>query len=93
MRATRAAKKRIANSEGFDGKCGRGFRELLENQIPCEAVWLTTVEAAAYLKLSVGCLYNLASQGTLPYHKLGRRNRFLKIELDLHLMREQRGRS
>jgi len=86
------AKSIVRTSEGFDGECGRPFRELLENKILCEAVWMTSQEAAQYLKLSVGGLYNLTSQGTLPYHKLGRRNRFLKNELDLHLMRERRGR-
>jgi excisionase family DNA binding protein len=43
--------------------------------------WLTTKEAATYLRLSVKALHNMTSNGDVPVHKLGRRNRYLKAEL------------
>lgn len=42
---------------------------------------LTTNEAAIFLKISVGTLRNLTSNGKVPYYKFGRRNRYFKSEL------------
>lgn len=53
--------------------------------------WLNTMEAASYLKLSVGELLNLCSSGKVPYYKLGRRNRFLMVELRELLLSQRRG--
>jgi len=39
-------------------------------------VWLTSREAADYLRISTRTLYNLTSSGKVKYHKFGRRNRF-----------------
>ena len=47
-----------------------------DNQISQSQVWLTTEEAAAYLRISVGTLRNMTSNGQVPYSKLGRRNRY-----------------
>jgi excisionase family DNA binding protein len=45
--------------------------------------WLTSEEAAVYLRLpSVGALRVLVCRRKLPFHKLGRRLRFNKMELD-----------
>jgi excisionase family DNA binding protein len=49
---------------------------LFENQ-----EWLSTVEAAAYLRLSVGSLRNMTSNGQIPYYKLGGRNRYRLVDL------------
>ena len=46
-----------------------------------EHEWLTTKEAAKYLRLSVKALHNMTSNGDVPVHKLGRRSRYLKSEL------------
>lgn len=54
--------------------------------------WLTTQEAAAYLKLSVGSFRNMVSDGNVPHYKLGRRNRYLRGELKKLLMGMARGR-
>lgn len=53
--------------------------------------WLTTEEAATYLGLTVGALRNMASNGQVPYHKLGRRNRYLLVELRQLLLSNKRG--
>lgn len=53
--------------------------------------WLTTEEAASYLRLSVGSLRNLTSNGCVPHHKLGRRNRYRLDDLRTLLLNEKRG--
>lgn len=56
-----------------------------------EEEWLTTEEAAEYLKISVGSLRNMTSNGQVPFYKLARRNRYLKVELREMLLKEKRG--
>lgn len=51
-----------------------------------EEEWLTSKEAADYLKVSVKTLMNLSSNGTIPYYKFSRLNRYKKSEL-AHLIR------
>ena len=47
--------------------------------------WLTTTEAAAYLKISEATLRNMCCNGSVLYYKLHRRNRFRLIDLrNLH---------
>lgn len=53
--------------------------------------WMNTEEAARYLRLSVGALRNLTSSGKVPYHKLGRRNRYLLEDLRKLLFDNRRG--
>ena len=53
--------------------------------------WLTAREAAGYLKLPLGSLMNMTSNGQLPYYKLGGRNRYLKSELDRTLLAQRKG--
>lgn len=43
--------------------------------------WLTTEEAAGYLRISVGALRNMTSNGQVPYYKLAGRNRYKRDEL------------
>ncbi len=47
-----------------------------------DLIWLTTKEAAEYLRVSLGSLKNLVYRGFLRPRKLGRLNRFKKEELD-----------
>lgn len=44
--------------------------------------WLTSSEAAQYLRVSVSSLKMMVYRGTVRVRKLGRRNRFLREELD-----------
>ncbi|MFK7823747.1 MAG: helix-turn-helix domain-containing protein [Oligoflexales bacterium] len=65
--------KSAENNELYAGasSCGRLFENSDE--------WMTTFEAAAYLKISESSLLNLCCNGDLPYYKLGRSNRY-KVE-------------
>ncbi|MGE3341692.1 MAG: helix-turn-helix domain-containing protein [Candidatus Altimarinota bacterium] len=56
-----------------------------------EEEWLTTEEAAEYLKISAASLRNMTSNGQVPFYKLARRNRYLKTELKEMLLKEKRG--
>ncbi len=44
--------------------------------------WLTTSEAAQYLRISISSLKTMIYRGQVRVHKLGRRNRFLTEELE-----------
>lgn len=61
-------------------------------KIEDEIEWLTTNEAAAYMRLSVGSFRNMVSDGHIPHFKLGRRNRYKRSELRNLLSSEARGR-
>ncbi len=50
--------------------------------IPTDTPWLTSEEAACYLRMSLGQLYNLVSQRRLTTHKATSRHRFQKKDLD-----------
>ncbi len=52
---------------------------LFENS--CIREWLTSTEAAHYLKVSIGSLFNMTSNGTIRCYKLGRRNRYRLADL------------
>ena len=61
----------------------------IENRIAREPVsslenvrWLTTNEAAQYLRVSISSLKTMIYRGQVRAHKLGRRNRFLIDELE-----------
>jgi excisionase family DNA binding protein len=53
--------------------------------------WLTTEEAATVLRVSVGSLRNMTSNGRISAYKLGRRNRYLRKELDELLFSSKEG--
>lgn len=53
--------------------------------------WLDTEAAAEYLKISVGSLRNMTSNGLIPYNKLGRRNRYRTEDLRQLLLSNKRG--
>lgn len=44
--------------------------------------WLTSSEAAHYLRISISSLKMMVYRGQVRVRKLGRRNRFLREELD-----------
>ena len=53
--------------------------------------WMTTEEAAEYLKIPKTSLLNLSSNGKVPYYKFQRRNRYLKSDLLRLLLSNRRG--
>ena len=55
--------------------------------------WLTSDEAAAYLKLSTPSLRNLVSNGVIPQYKLGNRSRFRLDDLRNLLLNNKKGGS
>lgn len=61
---------------------------VFENQAD---IWLTTQEAADFLRISAKSLLNLTSNGRIPYFKFGRRNRFLLRDLQKALLGQPRG--
>src|SRR4051812_508645 len=67
------------------------------NQESCKSSlkieWLTTGEAANYLKVSIGSLRNMVSNGTVPAYRMGRRLRFLVSELNSLLVAREKGAS
>jgi excisionase family DNA binding protein len=79
----------------LDGK-GEGSRVnfkvdslFFENRIAREQIasvvspqWLTTNEAAQYLRVSANAIKTMVYRGKIRVHKLGRRNRFLRDELE-----------
>ncbi len=67
----------------------RGSEMFFENPIAYEPKvssvnvrWLTTREAAQYLRVSIGSMKTMIYRGQVRAHKLGRRNRFLREELE-----------
>lgn len=59
----------------------RGLKNSLV-EVVSESKWLTTREAANYLRLSISSIKTMIYRGQIRVHKLGKRNRFLKEELD-----------
>lgn len=55
--------------------------------------WLDSVEAAAYLKVTLGALRNMTSNGRVPFYKVGKRNRYRTEELRKLLLSQKRGAS
>lgn len=56
-----------------EGSGGNADTWLFDNSIER---WFTTEEAANFLRISVGSLLNMVSNGQVPYYKLCGRNRY-----------------
>ena len=54
-------------------------------------VWLTSEEAATYLRIPVGSVRNFVYQGILPFYKFQRRLRFKKSDLEKILEASKQG--
>ena len=78
-----------SNHASVDNETSTEKETLFENQT--SEKWLTTIEAANYLRISSKCLLNLASNGGIPFYKFGRRNRYLESELKKVLLASPRG--
>lgn len=63
----------------------------INSSLKIEEEWLTTKQAAEYLKVSVPTLWNMSSNGVIEYHKLGRRNRYSLQSLREFLLLQKRG--
>lgn len=58
-----------------------------------EPEWLTTNEAADYMRITPAVLRNWTSNGRVPYYKIGTLNRYKKEELRELLLKNRRGGS
>ena len=56
-----------------------------------EPEWLDAREAATYLRLTLGAVRNMTSNGQLPHYKLGKRVRYLRSELRQRLLAQRKG--
>lgn len=54
-------------------------------------IWMDGKEAARFLRVSQQMLWNLTSNGKVPYYKLGRSNRYRLDELEALLLKNKRG--
>ena len=71
------------NSEEEKMKSRLGMQSRYSKQFLENLTWLTSNEAANYLRLpSVGALRVLVCKRRVPFHKLGRSLRFKRVELD-----------
>ena len=68
-------------------------QEFFENGNSEKQVWMTTTEAAKYLRVSKWSLLNFVSSGRVPYYKLGRSNRYRREDLDNLLLSQRKGGS
>ncbi|MBL7556484.1 MAG: helix-turn-helix domain-containing protein [Bdellovibrionaceae bacterium] len=72
---------------------GKQFRPMLESDnCSLKIEWLDSLEAARLLRLSVGALRNMTSNGQIPFYKLGNRNRYRKDELESLLLSQRKGK-
>lgn len=56
-----------------------------------ELEWLTTEQAANYLKIHIGTLRNWSSNGRISFYKVGRSNRYLLSDLVNFLLKNKKG--
>lgn len=56
-----------------------------------EKIWLNTEEAALYLSTTRKGILNRVHRGDLPVYKIGRNNRYKRIELD-RILEQSRGK-
>ncbi len=88
----------VGRETGFDFLDGRGqkqvgdpaFERVSPSSLKTEE-WMTTEEAADFLRVSAASLLNLSSNGKIPYYKFQRRNRYLKSDLLSLLLSTKKG--
>ena len=84
------AKKRKCKQK----KSRRDFIHALKGSLKTEYSEILTIkEAAEYLRVSVGTLRNMTSDGLVPYTKLGNRNRYFLEDLRSLLLSNKKGGS
>ena len=61
------------------------------SSLKTEYDWMTSKEAADFLRIHVQSLLNMVSNGKVRYYKLGRLNRYRRSELEQLLLNNARG--
>ncbi len=69
----------------------RAFSFEAEKSIPTTDSWFDSDQASRYLMIDKKTLLNEVSKGRIPFYKFGRRNRYLKSELDQMILVNARG--
>ena len=73
-----------SESDNSDSRLFFENRRKSEQQTSLEEIrWLTSSEAALYLRVSLSSIKSMIYRGLIRPYKLGRRNRFRRDELDL----------
>jgi excisionase family DNA binding protein len=70
----------ISSEQVFENKENKIASATAESLGPIK--WLTTNEAARYLRVSISSIKTMIYRGQVRVYKLGRRNRFLMNELE-----------
>jgi excisionase family DNA binding protein len=85
--------KNIQKVEGIKikGLSNLSGKTKTEDTCSLKIEWMTTNQAAEYLSLPVSSLRNMASNGQVPYCKLGNRNRYRLEDLRQLLLNNKRG--
>lgn len=63
----------------------RRAADIVLAQLATASEWMTSAEAAEYLRCTRGRIHNLVSEGRLPHHKDGGRLLFRRSELDAYV--------
>lgn len=85
-------KIKMKNSKKYDILLADAQANLSSSSLKIEETeWLTSEEAALFLKIPVGSLRNMTSNGKVPYYKLGRSNRYRLEDLNKLLLSHRKG--
>ncbi|HCR52824.1 MAG TPA: hypothetical protein DIW27_00310 [Cytophagales bacterium] len=82
------------NMTSFNVKQSDENKEIIDKEIEEKITqdrWFSTDEAAEYLRIPVGTLRNMTSNGQVVHYKLGRLNRYLESDLKKLLLSQKRG--
>lgn len=85
MTSTNRSQNGLSNQSELTSTARSSLKFQLDN------VWFSTLQTANYLDVSVQALLNMTSNGKIPYYKLGRRNRYKKLDLDNLLESNRKG--
>ncbi|MCB9072509.1 MAG: helix-turn-helix domain-containing protein [Bdellovibrionaceae bacterium] len=83
--------KFIETSSNDDNHGTDNISAINSGSLKIESEWLISKEAARYLGITERSLYNLTSNGKIPYYKFGKRNRYLLEDLRNLLLSQPRG--
>jgi excisionase family DNA binding protein len=75
--------------------CKLNLKDVTQDTQNCSVTieWMTSEEVANYLRVSIKTLRNWTSNGQIPFHKIGKLNRFRKDEIERLILSQKRGRS
>lgn len=72
----------VLSPQALTDLCSTAFRAVLDETQVKSSPWMDAREAAEYLRTSYDAVRKMASDGTIPYRKMGKYLRFNREELD-----------